>query len=254
MKMRSGLTVVTFTYIIVQLAFMVSCKHAPLFDDDVTPVDTTGNPVDTTTTDDTTTLGTPCDPGTVYFDLDVLPLLKSNCAFSGCHDSASAQKGVVLVSYESVMATADVTPFDLGNSKIYRRIVETDPDKRMPFGRPPLDQEQIQLIAKWILQGALDLSCDPDASACDTTNVTWSQTIKPVIDLHCKGCHSGAAPSGGISLATHAGVQSVALTGKLYGVISWENGFVMMPRGGNQLPACIIKKIKTWIDAGAPDN
>ncbi len=254
--MQKLLALLAGTYLILQLATVsTSCKHDPLFDDDLMPGDTIGNPQDTTMNpSDTTTQGIPCDPDKIYFDLDVLPILLSNCAFSDCHDAASAEDGVILDSYENVMATADVEPFDLEHSEIYEVLVEDDPDKRMPKDSPPLSQDQIQIIAGWINQGALDLQCDPDAGACNTENASYTQTILPVITTHCKGCHSGSAPSGGLDFSTYQGVKTVALNGKLYGAISWASGSPQMPQGGNKLPDCTIAQFKAWIDAGAPEN
>lgn len=228
-----------------------SCKHNPMIpvDDDIIIDDTTDVP------DDTTGMGMPCDPEKVYFDLQILPLLRSNCAKSGCHDEASHEEGIVLTSYEKVMTTGEVTPYNLGDSEIYEKMTETDPDKRMPPPPDnPLNADQINLIAKWILQGAQNLTCDPDAGNCNTDNITFSATVKPVIDNSCRGCHSGAAPSGGISLTDYNGIKAIATNGKLYGAMSHQPGYVAMPFGGARLSQCTIDKIKAWIDAGSPNN
>jgi len=225
-----------------------ACKHSPILEDDFMPMDTTEVPDDTMTTE-------PCDSNVVYFEMEILPILISNCAFSGCHDEASAEDGVILDSYENVITTADVEPFDLLHSEIYTVLVDDDPDQRMP--PPPtatLDQGKIQLIAKWILQGAEDLECDPDAEGCETENISFSIDIVPVLDSHCIGCHAGNVPSGGIDLSNHAGVKIAADNGKLFGAINWDGSFSPMPQGGEQLSNCTIDKIKSWIDAGALDN
>ena len=74
-----------------------SCKHE---------LPTTGTiPPDPPPVGDTTTS---CDPNKIYFQQQVLPILVSNCAKSGCHDNASHQDGVILTSYSSVITTADV--------------------------------------------------------------------------------------------------------------------------------------------------
>ncbi len=227
-----------------------SCRHNgldPLDDDDpIGGVDTIPeNPGG----------GTPCDPDVVYFDLQILPILQSRCAFSGCHNDASAQDGVRLTSYESVMATADVRPGNPGGSDLYEVLVEDDEDDRMP--RPPnprLSQDQIALIRKWIQQGAKDLTCDANSGQCNTQNMSFASDIRPIIQNSCQGCHSGSAPSGGINLSTHGGIAAVAANGRLFGAISHQAGFTPMPFGGNRLPQCTIDKIKSWIDAGAPNN
>ncbi len=235
------------------------CKHDPItLDDmdDMNPIDTTDNPVDTTDNPvDTTNNGVPCDPDLVYFDLEVLPILASNCAFSGCHDANTASDGVILDSYENVMATADVQPFDLGSSDLFEVITEDDEDKVMP--PPPnnkLTTSQINLISKWILQGAKDLECDPDASGCDTVNVSFSADVQPVIQSNCQGCHSGSFPSGGIDLSNYTNIANTANTGQLYGAIAHLPGFSPMPQNQPQLSACTIKQIKAWIDEGALNN
>ena len=232
-----------------------SCKHEPIFEDLIDdPIDTTTNPPDTMIVD-TTVMEIPCEPDVIYFDQDVLPMLISNCAFSGCHDEASAEDGVILTSYETVMETADVEAFNLNDSEIYEVLVDDDLDERMPpLPTPALSQSQINVIVSWILQGALDLECDPNAGGCDTENVSFSTFVKPLLETHCNGCHSGSAPSGGIDLTTHANVQVYANNGKLYGTIDHQSGFEAMPQGGAKLDDCTIDKVKSWIDAGAPDN
>ncbi len=198
------------------------------------------------------TSGIPCDPDTIYFQNSILPMLVSNCAMSGCHDVATASDGVILTSYAYVMATADVRPFDLQGSDLYEVITESDPDKKMPPPpRPSLTSAQIDIIATWINQGAKDLTC---GISCDTTNITFSSTINPIIQNKCVGCHSGSNPPQGINLSAYSGVQAVALNGKLHGAVSHSAGFVAMPPTGPKLPDCEILQIKKWVDAGAPNN
>jgi hypothetical protein len=239
------------------IMLLPSCEHDPVDPIGPGPGDTTGNPMDTMVIDtmDEDTLGTPCDSNVVYFTRDVLPLLKSNCAKSGCHDVTSHQEDIILDSYENVMASGIVIPFDLNSSDMFEVITESDPDKVMP--EPPnqrLNADQITLLSKWILQGAKDLSCDENAVTCDTTNVTYSGYIAPLLSANCVGCHSGGAPSGNILLNSHAGVQEVALNGRLLGAITWANGYQQMPKGSAKLSDCKINKIKAWINDGAPNN
>lgn len=221
-----------------------SCKHDPFSPDITDPGDTT-----------VVTPGNPCSADSVYFELQILPILRSNCALSGCHDEASRQEGVILTSYQRVMQTANVRPGNLSGSDLYEVITETRPDKIMP--PPPrqgLSTEQIALIAKWINQGARNLTCDANAGACQTTNMSWSQHIRPVIQTYCLGCHSGAAPGAGLNFSTHAGVAATVSGGRLYGAINHQSGFVAMPLGGAKMPECNILQIESWIDAGAPNN
>jgi hypothetical protein len=234
-----------------------ACQHDPGEPIEPDPMDTTGNPLDTMGTDtmDHDTMGTPCDSQVIYFNNEILPLLRSNCAKSGCHDAISHQEDIILDNYQNVMASGIVVPFDLNESKMFEAITENDPDKVMP--EPPnqrLTADQITLIASWILQGAKDLECDPNAGQCITTNISYSTYIAPLIATNCAGCHSGPNASGNIVLTSHDGVKTVADNGRLLGAITWANGYQRMPKGSGQLSDCNIEKIKAWINDGAPNN
>lgn len=239
--------------LVVVLSAAGGCKHDPFLtgdDDPVTPVDTTGTPVDTSTAG-----GRPCNPDSVYFETQVLPILRSNCAISGCHDAASAQDGVVLTSYEKVISTGEVRPSKPSESKLYKVLVDDDPKDRMPQApRSPLPNDQIQLIARWITQGAKNLSCDADAGGCKTTNISFANDLQPVLRTHCQGCHSGGAAPAGIMLTGYAGLKAAVATGRFFGAIAHLNGYTAMPLNGNKLSDCTVSQFKSWIDAGTPDN
>lgn len=196
--------------------------------------------------------GVLCDPTKIYFQQQVLPVLLSNCAMSGCHDDASHQGGVVLTSFEKVMSTAGIRPGHPGNSELYERITDTDPDKRMPRPpRSPLSPAQITVIRQWIEQGALNLSCQP---SCDSNSFTYSGAIKAIITSKCQGCHSGTTASGGIDLSSYNGVKAKVTDGRLLGAINHQPGFSAMPKNGAKLSECEITQVRKWIEGGSPNN
>ena len=236
-----------FTLVVILTVMALSfnaCKHEP---DEIVgpdPVDTSGNPPPA---------GIPCDPDTVYFTNTIGPLLLSSCGVAGCHDAGSAQDGVILTDYASILTTGGIKPGNPSDSEIYEKITETDPEKVMPPPpKNPLTAEQIDMIYKWILQGAKNNSCTE--TECDTINVTYSSTIRPIIQNSCLGCHSGASPSGGIRLETHSDVVAVVTNGKLLGTIRHEQGYSAMPKNGAKLDDCYITQIEKWINNGAPNN
>lgn len=193
-----------------------------------------------------------CDPDTVYFEADLLPIIASTCAQPGCHD-VTAQNDIRLDSFEAIMASGVVVPGDPLNSEMYEKITETDPDKRMPPPpNNPVSTENIQMIYKWISQGAQNLYCE---SGCDTTNVTFSEVIWPeIIQKTCTGCHSGPAPNGNIRLESYSDIVAVAESGQLVGVIEGQAGYPQMPKSGPRLSDCKITQIKKWIEDGTPNN
>ncbi len=227
---------------------VMSCQHDPL-EIDIDPVDPI-DPMDTMSMD-TISVIIPCDPDSVYFRNDILPIIQGSCAFTGCHGDGSAQGGVDLTSYESIIRTAEVVPFNLGDSELYEVITENDADKVMPPApQNPLTPTQIQLIAKWILVGAPNNSCDD----CDTDNVTFSQVVYPIIKNSCEGCHGVNNPSAGISLTNHTQIQTIAQNGSLLGTVAHQSGFVPMPYNQQKLDSCKIDQIRIWLENGALDN
>lgn len=238
---------------------LAGCMHEPFItaeDDDFMPIDDSTT-VDTMGSDTmmVDTSGVPCDSTKVYFERQVLPILRSSCAFSGCHDAASAQDGVILDNYEDVIRTGDVRPFDLNGTDLYEVLVDDNEDDRMPPApRSSLPTNQINLIATWILQGAENLSCDETNQGCQTNEVSFAAVVKPIIEANCQGCHSGGSPSGGIDLSAYVGIKARADSGQLLGSIDWQAGFSRMPQGSPKLDQCSIDQIAAWIDAGAPEN
>lgn len=92
------------------------------------------------------------------------------------------------------------------------------------------------------------------STTCDTTGVTFSGTVQPLIQSNCLPCHSNSNLAGGIDLEGYSDIRTQALNGKLEGVITHTAGFPAMPQGSPKLPSCDIDKIVKWIDDGAPQN
>ncbi len=195
--------------------------------------------------------GDPCDPDTVYFERDLLPLLQSSCAQPGCHDAITMEDGVRLTDYNSVMQTADVVPFDPGESKIYRVVIDDDPEDRMPPAPAnPWPQENVDILYSWIAQGAQNLFCDEEE--CDTADVSYTMPVSGIIQKHCLGCHSDNNPLGGLSLQGYDKVVSVANDGRLMGTVKHEAGYPAMPKNSSKLSDCKILQLEIWTENGTP--
>ncbi len=87
------------------------------------------------------------------FENDILPILTSRCALSGCH-VAGGPRSIDLRTYESVENGGEdgaiVIAGNAGESELVEEIVEG----KMPLGGPRLKSAQIQLIIDWVNAGA----------------------------------------------------------------------------------------------------
>lgn len=102
-----------------------------------------------------------------------------------------------------------------------------------------------------------DLYGENPSGSCDTENVTYAGTIKPILTDNCYSCHSSSNANSfgaGINLETFNQLLTVVNNGKLLGAISHSPGFPKMPQGSAKLDDCTIEKIKTWIENGATNN
>src|SRR6187401_3207540 len=90
------------------------------------------------------------------FNRDIRPILADKCY--ACHgpDSGTRKADLRLDtetgSHESAIAVGDPD-----SSELVRRVSSDDPDERMPPAaakKPPLTKEQIELVRKWIKNGA----------------------------------------------------------------------------------------------------
>lgn len=93
---------------------------------------------------------------TVSFARDIAPILISKC--NGCHYAGNrASGGLQFNTYSQLLKGGDSGPaLETNNpdmSYLLRRLKGQE-EPRMPMGRPPLPEKQIELIATWIKEGA----------------------------------------------------------------------------------------------------
>ncbi len=227
------------------MLLIVTCKHDPIIPDitegGTNPIDTTGNnPADGS-----------CDPDSVYFENDILPIFQANCAFAPCHTNENHESGLGLSNYREIME--DIEPFDLNGSKIFRDInLGINDEDLMPrivgtqMGEK-LDQAKIDLIQTWILQGAKNNKCD----ACDTSNVSFANDLIPILERSCNTGSSCHGASSGRPIWDD--YQTVKNNISKFQVRVIDRTSAPMPPSG-PLPNCEIDKLKAWIENGASDN
>ncbi|MFK7807942.1 MAG: c-type cytochrome domain-containing protein [Saprospiraceae bacterium] len=191
-----------------------------------------------------------CANDTISFQHQVLPIMISACAYSGCHDAITAEDGIVLDNYENVIK--EVKPGDPNDSELYESIVENDPDDIMPPPpADPLTAEQIKVVKDWINQGAKNTDC---GAPCDSTASSFSVDIMPLLVDYCIGCHNTAREEGGVNIESYDKIIPYVTSGSLIGTIVHDPLYAKMPPRGSQLSNCRVAKIQKWINEGALNN
>ena len=194
-----------------------------------------------------------CDSTKVYYDLQIKPLIVNNCAMSGCHSKADNKGGIQLEDYLGILAT--VSPNNPDNSELYTSLLPTADEIMPPLPTPAFNSSQIELVKKWILQGALYNTCG-GVSTCNTLSVSYSNDIAPIVSANCNGCHGPGGSMQSVPSTTYAGLKDMVDRGSLLPSIAQNGGSysAMPPAPASKLSACAISKIETWVAAGAPNN
>ena len=95
--------------------------------------------------------------GEVHFSRDIRPILNQNCM--PCHGGVRQKNGVSFLFREEALGTGKsgkrtIVPGRPDESELIARVTSSDPDTRMPYHASPLLPQQIEVLRRWIKQGA----------------------------------------------------------------------------------------------------
>jgi len=98
-------------------------------------------------------------PAKISYDKQVRPIFQAHC--QGCHQPAKAGGDYVMTSFERLVkggesGAAAVAPGKPGESQLVEMITPHDGKSEMPRNQPPLTAAELEIVSKWIAQGAAD--------------------------------------------------------------------------------------------------
>lgn len=199
--------------------------------------------------------GLAADPkATPSYFRDIRPILQRQC--QGCHQPAVKQAGLDLTRYESFQGGGRKgPPFQAGapGKSLLMAHLKGDAQPRMPFGLPPLADDQIDLFGRWIAAGGKD---DTPAEARETAAPDKPPVyhLPPVITALAYSPDGGTlAVSGNREVLLHKADGS-SLEGRLLGgsdriqsLVFSADGKMLVAAGGT--PAR-FGEVQVW-DAGS---
>lgn len=89
---------------------------------------------------------------------------------------------------------------------------------------------------------------------CDTTAVSFSATIQPILAANCNSCHNATIANGGVITNNYNDLKIPVDAGVFHKAVNHLPGAVPMPFEGQKLPECELNKINAWLNQGAPNN
>jgi hypothetical protein len=115
----------------------------------------------------------------------------------------------------------------------------------------------IAVMGLLLIQGCyydIDEELYPGNVNCDTSMVTYSLSVKPIINTYCNVCHNQIVAQGNVILDDYQSLKIYADSGRLLGAIKHLDGYFAMPQDASKLSPCNIAKIELWIEAGTLNN
>ena len=93
----------------------------------------------------------------IGYNRDVRPILNDKCL--RCHGGVKANGGFSLLFEQDAFANTEsgkqaIVRGNAQSSELYKRLVHQDPELRMPQDAAPLSSREIDIIKRWIDQGA----------------------------------------------------------------------------------------------------
>ena len=91
---------------------------------------------------------------------DAYAIFEASCLI--CHGPDGAYRETLLMEHATLIEKGTVIPGNPNASELYKRLLgNTENGVQMPFGQPPLPDQSIDTIQRWILAGAPDWAITP---------------------------------------------------------------------------------------------
>jgi mono/diheme cytochrome c family protein len=94
---------------------------------------------------------------TIDYSTQVKPILNKNCI--ACHGGVKKQGGFSLLFQEEALGKTKsgkpaIIPGQPENSSFIQRLHSKNPEEKMPYQRPSLTKEEVEILTTWVKEGA----------------------------------------------------------------------------------------------------
>ncbi len=98
-------------------------------------------------------------PGAVSYEKQVRPIFQAHC--QGCHQPAKSSGAYVMTAFDRLLAggeskQAAIVPGKPDESFLLDQVTPEGGKAEMPPGKPPLSKAELDLVRRWIAEGAVD--------------------------------------------------------------------------------------------------
>ncbi|MGK0190688.1 MAG: mono/diheme cytochrome c family protein, partial [Verrucomicrobiales bacterium] len=210
--------------------------------------------------------GKDAESATISFEKQVKPILEAACV--RCHNEDEAEGDLLLDTRANAIIGGEngaaLVPGKPEDSLLYTTtMLPEDDDLSMPPKGKFLAKSQIEIIGKWITEGA---EWPDEVTLEKESRMMFVRDIQPILEENCVTCHKADKAEGDFDMTTRkmaftSGENAPSIVpfdaeaSAIYFLTTLdEDDDELMPpvKKGGPLPKTITEKLRLWVSQGAP--
>ena len=199
------------------------------------------------------------------FETHIGPLFEAHCL--SCHGVSQPQGELDLTTHESTLQGGKTGPALVPGSPLESLLLEKLHSGAMPMGADRLNDDQIDLVRRWIEGGAKSAKSETETAAVAATEVVAGpETVTTILNVKCLLCHGRRNQEGGLDLQTRASLLQGGVSGPAIVPGKPDESLLIrriesqdMPPRKDQARLSVravtsseLERLRAWISAGAP--
>lgn len=196
----------------------------------------------------------------IDFDRQIHGILKLRCA--QCHGEEAKESGFSVRTGQELLKGGDTGAAVTAGLPEQSLMIQMIRDGQMPpKGNEPLTPEEINLLERWITQGA------KISGGGSTVAAVTSEQIVPLMLLRCSACHGGRRTEAGLDLRTREGILRGGKSGPAAIPGNPSESLMVRRVHAEEMPprrllvsvsvkpmeSTELKLLETWIATGMPE-
>lgn len=199
------------------------------------------------------------------FETHIFPLFEANCL--SCHGESQPQGDLDLTTRESTLQGGKSGPALVPGSPLESLLLEKLHSGAMPMGADRLSDDQIDLVRRWIEEGARVEEGDTETVAAASADVVAGhETVTTILNVKCLLCHGRRNQEGSLDLQTRASLMEGGASGPAIVPGKPDESLLIQRIENSDMPplkdqarlsvravtSSELERLRAWIAAGAP--
>ena len=205
------------------------------------------------------------DERAANFEIHIFPLFEANCL--SCHGASQPQGDLDLTTHESTLEGGKSGPALVPGSPLESLLLEKLNSGAMPLGGDRLSDDQIDLVRRWIEDGARRVEREAETAAVASAEVVAGhETVTTILNVKCLLCHGRRNQEAGLNLQTRASLLNGGVSGPAVVPGKPDESLLIQRIENSDMPpvkdqarlsvravtSAELERLRAWISAGAP--